>query len=104
MPLSNARRPQVFEQARAQWGDEAAGAPMDMLVPAGQEMATGSDVARAEVALHAELDRATAALRAELRGEIAPLASRSFVLGWLITALIPLYVGVAGLYVMIAMR
>jgi phage baseplate assembly protein W len=38
------RRLEVYEQARAQWGERPAETLMESVVPAGQDMATRSDV------------------------------------------------------------
>ena len=80
MGVSDARRLEVYEQARAQWGDGPAEALMEMVVPAGQEMATRQHVEsarqgveRSVTHLRAEMQAEIAKLRAEMQAEIAKL-------------------------------
>jgi hypothetical protein len=47
MAVSDARRLKVYEQARAHWGEETAEVLMELVVPAGQDMATKADIAEA---------------------------------------------------------
>ncbi len=44
MGVSDARRLEVYEQARAHWGDGPAETLMEMVIPPGQDMATRQDV------------------------------------------------------------
>ena len=44
MAVSDARRLQLYEQAREHWGDGPAEALMELVVPAGQDMATKADI------------------------------------------------------------
>ena len=46
MTVSDARRLQVYEQAREHWGEVSAEVLMELVVPAGQDMATKADVLR----------------------------------------------------------
>jgi len=55
MGVSDARRLEVYEQARAQWGDGPAETLMEMVVPAGQDMATRQDVEASTVLTRNEL-------------------------------------------------
>jgi hypothetical protein len=83
MAVSDARRLQVYEQARAHWGEGPAEALMDLVVPAGQDMATKADIDLAVVTLSARIDG---------------LATKEYVLQTLLLALTPLYLGMLGLY------
>ena len=82
MTVSDARRLQVYEQAREHWGDGPAEALMELVVPAGQDMATKADVDAAVVAISARMDG---------------LATKEYVLRMLLIALTPLYLGMLGL-------
>jgi hypothetical protein len=42
--VPDARRLELFEQARAHWGEETAEVLMGVVVPAGQDMATKADL------------------------------------------------------------
>ena len=90
MAVSDARRLQVYEQAREHWGDGPAEALMELVVPAGQDMATKADVDAAVVAISARMD----GLDARMDG----LATKEYVLRMLLVALTPLYLGMFGLY------
>jgi hypothetical protein len=79
MAVSDARRLQVYEQARGHWGEETAEALMELVVPAGQDMATKADMER----LEARMD---------------DLATKEYVLRTLMVALVPVYLGIIGLY------
>jgi hypothetical protein len=83
MSVSDARRLKLYEQARAHWGEETAEVLMEVVVPAGQDMATKAD-----------LDTAVSALSARMDG----LATKEYVLRTLVVALIPIYLGILGLY------
>ena len=74
MAASDAERLQLYEQARAHWGEETAEVLMEVVVPAGQDMATKAD-----------LDAAVSAMK-------------EYTLRTLLIALAPLYLGVLGLY------
>jgi hypothetical protein len=81
MTVSDARRLKLYEQARAHWGEETAEVLMEVVVPAGQDMATKAD-----------LDAAIGAMK-------------EYTLRTLLIALTPLYlgmiamaIGIAGLY------
>jgi hypothetical protein len=94
MGVSDARRLEVYEQARAQWGEGPAEALMEMVVPAGQDMATRQDVERASFAFRAEMDLRFAKVDARferLDERLATLASREFVLWTFVAGMIPLY-------------
>jgi hypothetical protein len=79
MAVSDARRLKVHEQARAHWGEETAEVLMELVVPAGQDMATKADIER----LEARMD---------------DLATKEYVLRTLMFALVPVYLGILGLY------
>jgi hypothetical protein len=83
MAVSDARRLKLSEQARAHWGEETAEVLMEVVVPAGQDMATKAD-----------LDTAVSALSARMDG----LATKEYVLRTLVVALVPVYLGILGLY------
>jgi hypothetical protein len=74
MSVSDARRLKLYEQARAHWGEETAEVLMEVVVPAGQDMATKAD-----------LDAAVGAMK-------------EYMLRTLLIALAPLYLGMLGLY------
>ena len=97
MAVSDARRLEVYEQARAHWGEGPAEALMEMVVPTGQEMATRQDVEGAFARLRAEmLDRfaATEARLSTLEERSKHLSTRAFVLA----SHIPTYGLIIGLY------
>jgi hypothetical protein len=73
MAVSDARRLQVYEQARAHWGEGPAEALMELVVPAGQDMATKADI------------------------DAAVSSMKEFTLRTLRIALTPLYLGMIGL-------
>jgi hypothetical protein len=73
MAVSDARRLKRYEQARAHWGEETAEVLMEVVVPAGQDMATKADLAEAFSAM------------------------KEYTLRTLLIALAPLYVGILGL-------
>jgi hypothetical protein len=79
MAVSDARRLKLFEQARAQWGEETAEVLMEVVVPAGQDMATKADIDR----LEARMD---------------DLATKEYVLRMLLITQVPIYLGILGLY------
>jgi len=79
MAVSDARRLKLYEQARAHWGEETAEVLMEVVVPAGQDMATKTDIDR----LEARMD---------------DLATKEYVLRTLVVALVPVYLGILGLY------
>jgi len=79
MVVSDARRLRLYEQARAHWGEETAEVLMEVVVPAGQDMATKADIDR----LEARMD---------------DLATKEYVLRTLLVALVPIYLGILGLY------
>jgi hypothetical protein len=79
MAVSDARRLKVYEQARAHWGEETAEVLLELVVPAGQDMATKADIER----LGARMD---------------DLATKEYVLRTLMVALVPVYLGILGLY------
>jgi hypothetical protein len=79
MSVSDARRLKLYEQARAHWGEETAEVLMEVVVPAGQDMATKADIDR----LEARMD---------------DLATKEYVLRTLLVALVPIYLGILGLY------
>jgi len=79
MAVSDARRLKLYEQARAHWGEETAEVLMELVVPAGQDMATKADIER----LEARMD---------------DLATKEYVLRTLMVALVPVYLGILGLY------
>ena len=76
MGVSDARRLEVYEQARAQWGEGPAEALMEMVVPAGQEMATRQDVEGASTSVRSELQAHVAALRGEIAALRAEMVDR----------------------------
>ncbi len=73
MAVSDARRLKLSGQARAHWGEETAEVLMEVVVPAGQDMATKADL------------------------EAAVGSMKEFTLRMLLLALAPLYVGILGL-------
>jgi hypothetical protein len=79
MAASDARRLQVYEQAREHWGEGPAEALMELVVPAGQDMATKADIER----LEARMD---------------DLATKEYFLRMLLITQIPIYLGILGLY------
>jgi hypothetical protein len=79
MAVSDTRRLKRYEQARAHWGEETAEVLMEVVVPAGQDMATKTDIDR----LEARMD---------------DLATKEYVLRTLLVALVPVYLGILGLY------
>ena len=78
MTVSDARRLKLYEQARAHWGEETAEVLMEVVVPAGQDMATKAD-----------LDAAVGAMK-------------EYTLRTLLIALTPLYLGVIAMVIGIA--
>jgi hypothetical protein len=82
MAVSDARRLKVYEQAREHWGEETAEVLMELVVPAGQDMATKADLDAAVGTLTARMD---------------DLATKEYVLRMLLIALTPLYLGMLGL-------
>jgi len=76
--VSHARRLKLYEQARAHWGEETAEVLMEVVVPAGQDMATKAD-----------LDAAVGAMK-------------EYTLRRMLIALTPLYLGMLGLAIGIA--
>jgi hypothetical protein len=97
MAVSDARRLQVYEQARAHWGEEPAEALMELVVPAGQDMATKADIDLAVVTLCARMDRLDARMDG-FDSRMEGLATKEYVLQTLLLALTPLYLGMLGLY------
>ena len=89
MAVSDARRLKVYEQARAHWGEETAEVLMELVVPAGQDMATKADIEAAVVALCARMD----GIDSRMEG----LATQEYVLRTLMLALLPVYVGMLGI-------
>ena len=83
MAVSDAGRLKLSEQARAHWGVETAEVLMEVVVPAGQDMATKAD-----------LDAAVRTLSARIEG----LATKEYVLRTLVVALVPIYLGILGLF------
>ena len=83
MAVSDTRRLKVSKQAREHWGEETAEVLMELVVPAGQDMATKADIEAAVVALSARIDG---------------LATREYVLTMLLVTQIPVYLGIIGLY------
>ena len=79
MTVSDARRLQVYEQAREHWGEGPAEALMELVVPAGQDMATKADIERLEVRMD-------------------DLVTKEYVLRMLLVTQIPIYLGILGLY------
>jgi hypothetical protein len=78
MSVSDARRLKLYEQARAHWGEETAEVLMEVVVPAGQDMATKADL------------------------EAAISSMKEYTLRTLLIALTPLYLGMLGLAIGIA--
>ena len=74
MTVSDARRLQVYEQAREHWGEGPAEALMELVVPAGQDMATKADIAEAVSSM------------------------KEYTLRTLLVTQIPIYLGIIGLY------
>jgi predicted nucleic acid-binding Zn-ribbon protein len=103
MGVSDARRLEVYEQARAQWGEGPAEALMEMVVPAGQDMATRQDVESSATRVRTDLEASIAELRKEmevrfarLEERIESLASKEYVLRTFLIGLIPVYGMLAG--------
>ena len=78
MSVSDARRLKLYEQARAHWGEETAEVLMEVVVPAGQDMATKADI------------------------DAAVSSMKEYTLRTLLIALTPLYLGMLGLAIGIA--
>jgi hypothetical protein len=74
MAVSDARRLQVYEQAREHWSEGPAEALMELVVPAGQDMATKADIAEAVSSM------------------------KEFTLRMLLITQIPIYLGIIGVY------
>ncbi|MDA3023342.1 MAG: hypothetical protein O3C70_01315 [Actinomycetota bacterium] len=74
MTVSDARRLQVYEQAREHWGEGPAEALMELIVPAGQDMTTKADIAEAVSSM------------------------KEYTLRMLLVTQIPIYLGIIGLY------
>jgi hypothetical protein len=74
MAVSDARRLQVYEQAREHWGEGPAEALMELVVPSGQDMATKVDIAEAVSSM------------------------KEYTLRMLLITQIPIYLGIIGLY------
>jgi hypothetical protein len=89
----DARRLEVCEQARAQWGDGPAETLMELVVPAGQDMATRQDVERSVASLRADMEVRFARLEERISG----LASKEYVLRVLVIGLLPVYAMLIGL-------
>ena len=104
MAESDARRLQVYEQARAHWGDEPAEALMELVLPAGQDMTTKADIDMAVVTLSARIDGLGArmdGLSERMDGidsRMDGLATKEYVLQTLLLALTPLHLGMLGLH------
>ncbi len=79
--MSDARRLKLSEQARAHWGEETAEVLMEVVVPAGQDMATKADLDAAVSALSARMD----GLDSRMEG----LATKEYVLRMLIITQVP---------------
>jgi hypothetical protein len=77
--VSYARRLKLYEQARAHWGEETAEVLMEVVVPAGQDMATKADIDR-------------------LGARIDDLATKEYVLRMLLITQVPIYLSIIGLY------
>ncbi len=90
MAVSDARRLKLYEQARAHWGEETAEVLMEVVVPAGQDMATKADLDAAVATLSARID----AVESRMEG----LATKEYVLRMLLITQIPIYLGILGLY------
>ena len=73
MAVSDARRLKVYEQARAHWGEETAEVLMELVVPAGQDIAAKVDIADAVSSM------------------------KEYALRTLLIALAPLYLGMVGI-------
>jgi hypothetical protein len=72
--VSDVRRLKLYEQARAHWGEETAEVLMEVVVPAGQDMATKADLDAADFSMKGHTFRT------------------------LLIALAPLHLGILGLY------
>jgi hypothetical protein len=90
MAVSDARRLKLYEQARAHWGEETAEVLMEVVVPAGQDMATKADLDAAVGVLSARMD----GLDSRMEG----LATKEYVLRMLLITQIPIYLGILGLF------
>jgi hypothetical protein len=108
MGVSDARRLEVYEQARAQWGEGPAEALMEMVVPAGQDMATRQDVERSIVLLRSDLLAEIVKVRAEMvdrfakvEGDLREIGERSRHLStkaFVVATQLPTYALIIGLY------
>jgi hypothetical protein len=78
MAVSDARRLKLSEQARAHWGAETAEVLMEVVVPAGQNMATKTDIDR-------------------LEARMEDLATKEHVLRMLLITQVPICLGILGL-------
>lgn len=63
MAVSDARRVKVSKYARAHWGEESAEVLMELVLPAGQDMATKANLDSAVGTLIARMDRPAAGVR-----------------------------------------
>ena len=90
MAVSDARHLKRYEQARAHWGEETAEVLMEVVVPAGQDMATKADIDAAVATLSARIDG--------VDSRMDGLATKEYVLRTLVVALAPIYLGILGLY------
>ena len=93
MGVSDARRLEVYERARAHWGDGPAEALMEMVIPPGQDMATRQDVERSITQLRADMEVRFARLEERMSG----LASKEYVLRLVVIGLLPVYAMLIGL-------
>jgi hypothetical protein len=93
MGVSDARRLEVYEQARAHWGDGPAETLMEMVIPPGQDMATRQDVERSFTQLRADMEVRFARLEERMSG----LASKEYVLRLVVIGLLPVYAMLIGL-------
>ena len=63
MAVTNTQHLLVYQRAREHWGDETAEALMEMLPPAGLDVATKQDVAQVRIDLGKDISSACSELR-----------------------------------------
>ena len=96
MAVSDARRLKLYERARADWGEETAEVLMEVVVPAGQDMATKADTGLAVVTRSARMDGLDTRMDG-IDARIDGLATKEDVRRTLLLALAPVCLGILGL-------
>jgi hypothetical protein len=81
MAVTNTQHLLVYQRAREHWGDETAEALMEMLPPAGLDVATKQDVAQVRI----DLGKDIAQVRTDLRKDISAACSELRSHTWKVT-------------------